>query len=71
MVRQILPMGMLYDGIIPEMLDSFEIQVIAEHNTVAPHGSNLTTGGKGGTHSAETGRKMSKSRKGQKTHMYR
>ena len=54
----------LHDGIIPEMLDAFEIQAIAEHNTVAPNGYNLTHGGEGGSPSEETRRKISKAGKG-------
>ena len=54
----------LHDGIIPEMLDAFEIQAIAEHNTVAPNGYNLTHGGEGGSHCEETRRKMSEAKKG-------
>ena len=54
----------LHDGIIPEILDSFEIQAIAEHNTVVPNGYNLTHGGEGGAPSEETKRKMSATKKG-------
>ena len=50
----------LHDGIIAEFLDMFEIEAIAEHNTLVPNGYNLTTGGEGGTPSEETRRKISK-----------
>ena len=56
----------LYEGIIPELLDSFEIQAIELHNTLTPHGYNLAFGGRGGKHSPETRRKMSESLKGHK-----
>ena len=61
----------LHEGIIPELLDEFEIQAIKEHNTKAPRGYNLTDGGEGlsgfvfpkdsKTFSAETKRKRSES----------
>ena len=54
----------LHDGIIAEFLDMFEIEAIAEHNTLVPNGYNLTTGGEGGTPSEETRRKISKAGKG-------
>jgi len=54
----------LYDSIIPELLDSYEIEAIAKHNTVSPRGYNLTYGGGGGLHSEETRRKMSEVHKG-------
>ena len=58
----------LHDGIIPELLDSYEIEAIAKYNTLAPNGYNLTTGGGGGrTFSKETRRKMSEANKG-RTH---
>ena len=60
----------LHDGIIPEFLDTLEKEEIAKFNTIAPHGYNLTTGGEGSTHSEETKRKMSESRKGEKNQMY-
>ena len=47
----------LHDGIIPEMLDNFEIQAIVEYNTLAPNGYNLQYGG-GGKWSDESRRKM-------------
>lgn len=39
-------------------LDAAEIAAIAEHNTLAPNGYNLTTGGEGGTPSEETRKKL-------------
>lgn len=50
----------LHEGIIPELLNEFEIQAIREHNTKAPHGYNLNEGGRGGVNpSKETRQKMS------------
>ena len=43
----------LHEGIIPELLDIYEIEAIAEFNTVTPNGYNLTFGGEGGTPSEE------------------
>ena len=47
----------LHDGIIPELLDSYEIEAIEKHNTLAPNGYNLTHGGEGGIPSEETRKK--------------
>ena len=60
----------LYDGILPEFLDTLEIEAIAKYNTLAPNGYNLTTGGGGGMRSEETRRKISASKKGEKHPMY-
>lgn len=61
----------LHDGIIPELLDSYEIEAIAKHKTVVPCGYNLTYGGDGMVKpSDETRRKMSESKKGEKHHNY-
>lgn len=50
----------LHEGIIPELLDEFEIQAIREYNTKAPHGYNLNEGGLGGINpSEETRQRMS------------
>ena len=55
----------LHDGIIPEFLDTLEIDAIAKFNTIAPHGYNRNKGGSGSIkHSEETRRKMSKAKKG-------
>ena len=54
----------LEDGILPELLDSFEIEAIRIHKTLSPHGYNLTSGGGGGSRSLETREKMSEARKG-------
>ena len=48
----------LHDGIIPELLDSYEIEAIKEHNTLVPNGYNLQTGGSGGSWSEESREKM-------------
>lgn len=56
----------LHDGIIPELLDTFEIEAIKSHNTLAPNGFNLTTGGRGGKLSDETRARMSEAHKGKK-----
>ena len=44
----------LLDCILPDFLDSYEIEYIAKYNSVAPNGYNLTRGGEGGIPSAET-----------------
>lgn len=50
----------LHEGIIPELLNDFEIQAIKEYNTKAPHGYNLNEGGLGGINpSKETRQRMS------------
>ena len=55
----------LYDGIIPELLDMYEKEAIAKHNTLSPNGYNQTTGGEGGSSpSEETRRKLSEAHKG-------
>ena len=56
----------LYDGIIPELLDSYEIEAIKKFNTISPHGYNLTTGGGGGSRSEETCRKIAAANTGEK-----
>ena len=56
----------LHDGIIPELLDSYEIEEITKHNTVSPNGYNLTHGGDGCSASPETRVKISKALKGKK-----
>ena len=56
----------LHDGIIPEFLDTLEIEAIAKYNTLVPNGYNLTAGGEGGIPSEETLRKMSEVQKGRK-----
>lgn len=56
----------LHDGIIPEFLDALEIEAIAEFNTIAPHGYNLTYGGEGCSPSKQTRKKMSKAKREQK-----
>ena len=60
----------LHDGIIPEFLDMLETEAIAKHNTVAPHGYNLRSGGSGGSPSEETRRKISEAQKGEKAYWY-
>ena len=57
----------LHDGIIPELLDSYEIEAIKKYNTLQPNGYNLTIGGEGTVgykFTAEQCRKMSERRKG-------
>ena len=56
----------LHDGIIPEFLDTLEIEAIEKFNTVSPHGYNLRAGGGGGSLSEETRRKLSETNKGKK-----
>lgn len=49
----------LYSGIdTQEQLNKLESQSIAEFNTIAPHGYNLTTGGEGGKHHEQSKQKM-------------
>ncbi|RKU09567.1 hypothetical protein C6502_12800 [Candidatus Poribacteria bacterium] len=61
----------LHDGIISEFLNTLEVEAIMKFNTVAPHGYNLTTGGESGSsHSDETRKKMSESRKGENNNNY-
>ena len=60
----------LHDGIIPEFLDTFEVEAIAKFNTIAPQGYNLTAGGEGGSRSEETKRKISRSKKGENHPMF-
>ena len=57
----------LHDGIIPEFLDTLEIEAINQFNTIAPHGYNLETGGSNGSPSEVTRRKISESLSGRKT----
>ena len=54
----------LHDGVIPEFLDTLEIEAIEKFNTIAPHGYNLTAGGEGGSPSEETRQKISDANKG-------
>ena len=61
--KNALSYEILNDGIIPELLDSFEIEAIKSHNTVTPHGYNLTAGGEGGRMSPEARQKMSEVQK--------
>ena len=58
----------LHDGVLDELLDTYEIEAIAKYNAVAPHGYNLTYGGEGGIPSEETRQKRSKSLKGKPSH---
>ena len=76
--KDVFVFEILHDGVIPELLDSYEIEAIAKHNTFAPNGYNLTFGGWGGSaggenhpmfgrkHTLETRRKMSEKSKGRK-----
>jgi len=52
-------------NVFDEFLPDLEVAYIAKHNTVAPHGYNLDSGG-GGIPSEETRKKISESRKGKK-----
>lgn len=51
----------LHDGIIPELLDNYEIETIAKYNSVVPSGYNKTKGGSRGEYSDESRLKMSES----------
>ena len=61
--KSALTYEILHDGIIPELLDSFEIEAIKSHNTVTPRGYNLTSGGEGGIITEEARRNMSEAQK--------
>ncbi len=61
--KNALTYEILHDGIIPELIDSFEIEVIKSYNAVTPHGYNLTSGGEGGIITEEARRNMSKSQR--------
>ena len=66
--QDVFTVEILHDGIIPEFLNTLEIEAIAKFNTVAPNGYNLDTGGNGvGSPSGETRRKLSEANKGKKT----
>ena len=56
----------LHDGIIPEFLNTLEIEAIANFSTLAPHGYNLETGGANGTPSEETRQKQAAAKKGKR-----
>ena len=65
--QDVFTVEILHDGIIPEFLNTLEIEAIAKFNTVAPNGYNLDTGGNGvGSPSGETRRKLSEANKGKK-----
>ena len=51
----------IHDGILDIFLDLYEVEAIKNHNTIAPHGYNLTTGGEGGKYSEESKIKMAQS----------
>jgi hypothetical protein len=42
------------DNCTQKEIDDKEMELIKEHNTISPNGYNLTEGGSGGRHSAET-----------------
>ena len=50
----------IHDGVIPELLNNYEITTIAKYNAVFPNGYNQTFGGDGCNASDETSRKISK-----------
>ena len=57
----------LHDGIISELLNSYEVETIAKYNSVVPNGYNKTIGGGGilgHKHSEETRKKTSEALKG-------
>ena len=57
--------------VFDEFLPDLEVAYIANHNTVAPHGYNLDSGGTHAIPSAETRKKLSERQKGEKHHFYR
>lgn len=63
--REAFTFEILHDGIIPEFLDTLEIETIQKFNTLAPNGYNLDSGGnRNKTRSEETKRRLSKANKG-------
>ena len=56
----------LHDSVCDTLLNDLEIKEIKKHNTLAPNGYNLTTGGASGIPSVETRQKISKTLKGRK-----
>ena len=61
--KDVFNVEILHEGIIPELLSSYEIEAIAKHDTVRPKGFNLTHGGEGLIPSEETRRKISEANK--------
>ena len=67
--RAVFVYEILHDGIIPELLDYYEIETIKSYDTLAPNGYNLMIGNDGFigyTHSKETRRKISEAGMGRK-----
>ena len=63
--KDVFQVEILHDGILDFMLDELEIQEIQKHNSIAPNGYNLTTGGEGGSLSPETRKKIGEGSKRQ------
>ena len=58
---------LLEENVFPEILPELEIYYIKKHNTIRPHGYNLTEGGEGSLgykHTKETRKKLSEAAKG-------
>lgn len=63
--KKVFDFEILHDGIIPEFLRTLESEEIKKYNCVDPHGYNENYGGGGVvSHSEETRKKMSASKKG-------
>ena len=55
--QAVFTFDILEDGILPDFLDDFERQYIANRNTIAPNGYNLTIGGASGGRITDNARK--------------
>ena len=64
--KNVFSIEILHEGIIPELLNSYEIDAIAKYNTISPNGYNLTAGGEGAIPTDETRRKMSEAKLGKR-----
>ena len=72
--KDVFVVELLHDGIIPELLDMYEIEAIRVHKTLAPNGYNIRSGGGklfgennpfyGKSHTGETRQKISLANKG-------
>lgn len=60
----------LHDGILPALLDSYEIEAIKKFNTVAPNGFNLNHGGSGNLQYPEYGGDRNKRQRAQRKERY-
>lgn len=56
----------LAQGLTLDEANDVEVQMIDTHNTLAPNGYNLRTGGKNGLHSEESKRRQAEAKRGKK-----